>query len=339
MASIRFPLHARTIDRRTIPSGGRGRSSGIGRGLLLLLAWVSAGTAVLIAATWVLATALHARANMRSSMAFSSPTIQLAHLGLSGGGIPPQGVFIASLSPPETQAAIEPMTAPDVVAEAAVAATVSPMQVASADPAITGSLGLGAMPAPASLAPEITAVDSGTRVLPLPLPRARPKLASLQPPTDMGIKPAEEARSPRTAIYDITAQTVYLPNGERLEAHSGFGNMMDNPRYVHVRMRGATPPNTYKLTLRESLFHGVQAIRMTPVGEGTMFGRDGILAHTYMLGATGQSNGCVSFRNYPRFLQAFLRGEVDRMVVVSRLDRVPTFVARRENTRGDENAL
>jgi hypothetical protein len=130
---------------------------------------------------------------------------------------------------------------------------------------------------------------------------------------------------------------VYLPNGERLEAHSGYGNMMDNPRYVHVKMRGATPPNTYKLTLRESLFHGVQAIRMTPIGEDNMFNRDGILAHTYMLGATGQSNGCVSFRNYPRFLQAFLRGEVDRMVVVSRLDRAPTSVARRE--RGDENAL
>jgi hypothetical protein len=83
----------------------------------------------------------------------------------------------------------------------------------------------------------------------------------------------------------------------------------------------------------------VQAIRMTPIGEGNMFNRDGILAHTYMLGPTGQSNGCVSFRNYPRFLQAFLRGEVDRMVVVSRLDRAPTSVARRETTRGDENAL
>ena len=44
----------------------------------------------------------------------------------------------------------------------------------------------------------------------------------------------------RTAIYDITARTVYLPSGRRLEAHSGFGDLMDNPRYVHVRMQGAT---------------------------------------------------------------------------------------------------
>jgi hypothetical protein len=28
----------------------------------------------------------------------------------------------------------------------------------------------------------------------------------------------------RTAIYDLTARTVYLPNGRRLEAHSGFGD-------------------------------------------------------------------------------------------------------------------
>ena len=57
----------------------------------------------------------------------------------------------------------------------------------------------------------------------------------------------------RTAIYDITARTVYLPSGRRLEAHSGFGDLMDNPRHVHVRMQGATPPNVYNLTLRERL--------------------------------------------------------------------------------------
>jgi hypothetical protein len=38
--------------------------------------------------------------------------------------------------------------------------------------------------------------------------------------------------------------------------------------------------------LREELFHGVHAIRLNPVGGGNMFGRDGMLAHTYMLGAT-----------------------------------------------------
>jgi hypothetical protein len=112
----------------------------------------------------------------------------------------------------------------------------------------------------------------------------------------------------RTAIYDITARTVYLPSGRRLEAHSGFGDLMDNPRYAHVRMQGATPPNVYNLTLRERLFQGVRAIRLSPVDGSRMYGRAGILAHPYMLGANGQSNGCVSLSDYPEFLNAFLRG-------------------------------
>jgi len=135
------------------------------------------------------------------------------------------------------------------------------------------------------------------------------------------VPPLEE--DGRTAIYDITARTVYLPSGRRLEAHSGFGDLMDNPRHVHVRMQGATPPNVYNLTLREPLFHGVRAIRLNPIDGSRMYGRAGILAHPYMLGANGQSNGCVSFGDYPEFLNAFLRGEVTRLVVVERLESPP----------------
>ena len=156
-----------------------------------------------------------------------------------------------------------------------------------------------------------------------PLPRSRPKLAALTPFDGLGVAPEENFA--KTAIYDITAQVVYMPNGDRLEAHSGLGPKMDDPNHVHVRMHGSTPPNTYKLTMREKLFHGVQAIRLNPVGEGNMFGRAGILAHTYMLGPNGQSNGCVSFKDYAKFLAAFQRGEVERMVVVSRLARPPAF--------------
>jgi len=134
----------------------------------------------------------------------------------------------------------------------------------------------------------------------------------------------------RVAIYDITARTVYLPSGRRLEAHSGLGAHMDNPHHVNLRMRGATPPNVYKLTLRESLFHGVRAIRLNPIDENRMYGRAGILAHTYMLGANGQSNGCVSFSNYPAFLDAYLRGEVTRLAVVERLESPPGRLAAGE---------
>jgi hypothetical protein len=127
----------------------------------------------------------------------------------------------------------------------------------------------------------------------------------------------------RIAIYDIAAHTVYMPNGERLEAHSGLGERLDNPRYVNVKMKGPTPPNVYKLSMRERVFHGVRAIRLTPIDETKMFGRDGMLAHTYMLRNRGHSNGCVVFSNYPAFLAAFQRGDVDRLVVVEHLDRPP----------------
>jgi hypothetical protein len=121
-----------------------------------------------------------------------------------------------------------------------------------------------------------------------------------------------------TAIYDISARVVHMPNGERLEAHSGLGETMDDPRSVHLRMRGPTPPGTYDLTEREQPFHGVRALRLNPVGgSAAVYGRAGLLAHTFMLGPTGASNGCVSFRDYDKFLQAYLRGEVRRLVVVS----------------------
>ena len=132
-----------------------------------------------------------------------------------------------------------------------------------------------------------------------------------------------------TAIYDISAHTVYLPNGRSLEAHSGLGRSVDNPRNVSLKNRGSTPPNAYDLELRERLFHGVRALRLIPAGEGKMFGRDGILAHSYMLGRSGQSNGCVAFNNYPAFLRAFLDGQIDRLVVVDHLASTPRFAAAR----------
>ena len=122
-----------------------------------------------------------------------------------------------------------------------------------------------------------------------------------------------------TAVYDISAHTVYLPDGTNLEAHSGLGNRLDDPRYVREHMRGATPPNVYELALREKTFHGVQALRLKPVGGGNTFGRKGLLAHSYMLGPKGESNGCVVFKNYNAFLQAFQNGQVKRLIVLDNL--------------------
>jgi hypothetical protein len=124
-----------------------------------------------------------------------------------------------------------------------------------------------------------------------------------------------------TAIYDITARTVHLPDGTKLEAHSGLGPKMDDPRHVNVRMHGATPPHVYDLVPREALFHGVQALRLIPVGgEGAIFGRTGLLTHTYLLGPRGDSIGCISFKDYEAFLRAYQNGKVKRMVVVASID-------------------
>jgi Protein of unknown function (DUF2778) len=122
-----------------------------------------------------------------------------------------------------------------------------------------------------------------------------------------------------TAIYDISARVVYLPDGTRLEAHSGLGQALDNPRFVAERAVGPTPPHLYELTLREGSFHGVQAIRLNPVGEGGIYGRAGLLAHPFMLGPNGDSNGCVSFRDYDAFLRAYQNGQVKKIAVVAKL--------------------
>jgi hypothetical protein len=206
----------------------------------------------------------------------------------------------------------------------------------------------GAEPAPiqygvsqeASLEAPPPAASTSPALGNLPLPPAVVDLAApLPPPRPLEFaptRPLEFAPSVKpatgydkwTAVYDISAHSVYLPDGTRLEAHSGLGDRLDDPRYVDERDRGATPPNLYDLTLRESLFHGVQALRLTPIGEGSTFDRVGLLAHPYMLGPSGDSNGCVSFKDYDAFLRAFQGGEVKRLAVVARLTQEPPPVGR-----------
>jgi hypothetical protein len=135
-----------------------------------------------------------------------------------------------------------------------------------------------------------------------------------------------------TAVYDISAHAVYLPSGLSLEAHSGTGNLKDDPEHVSVPNTGATPPASYELKPRERLFHGVQALRMIPTEGSNTNGRSGLLAHSYMLGPNGDSNGCVSIKNYDRFLKAFNDGEVNHLVVVPSLSGA-ALAAQRSNTQ------
>jgi hypothetical protein len=191
---------------------------------------------------------------------------------------------------------------------------------------------------PIQVAHETASVAAAPRLAALTPPRAPmvEQHAALPPVRNKVLVPTTDSR---TAVYDISAHTVFMPNGQKLEAHSGLGDKLDNPRFVSLKNRGPTPPNIYDLALREQLFHGVRAIRLKPVDDNKMYGRDGMLAHTYMLGHNGQSFGCVSFKDYQAFLQAYLRGEVDRLVVVAHRDATATPVALLRRGHDDQYAF
>jgi hypothetical protein len=131
-----------------------------------------------------------------------------------------------------------------------------------------------------------------------------------------------------TAVYDITARVVYMPDGTKFEAHSGLGSLLDDSTRIAARNEGPTPPGIYEMKPRERLFHGVPALRMTPVEGTDTFGRTGLLVHSYMLGPNGDSNGCVSVKNYDKFLAAYRSGTVKRLAVVISIKDVQTVASR-----------
>lgn len=177
-------------------------------------------------------------------------------------------------------------------------------------------------------------------------PANEPRVASLPPQAEPQAKPSEPgildqlfgdpdraakavlAAHPNTVLYDITKRAVYMPDGTKLEAHSGFGEWLDDPDSMHRKNVGVTPPNVYAVSFREKPFHGVRALRMKPVGDGKMYGRDGILAHSFLLGEAGASNGCISIREYDTFLKAYEDGLFNQIIVVRSIDEpVPRLLA------------
>jgi hypothetical protein len=220
---------------------------------------------------------------------------------------PSAPVQVAATVPPratEARPAKNPGAAVRDMAQRAKAAVMS--VAAASKPSIVEKL-WGKPQSPTSLLAYASADASATGSIG---PSQNPALGGTQPFYDRS-----------TAVYDISARTVYLPDGTRLEAHSGLGSKLDDPRYVHVKMQGATPPHVYELTPREALFHGVPALRLTPIGgEDAIFGRRGLLAHTYMLGPNGDSNGCVSFKDYNAFLNAYRNHGIKRLAVVARVE-------------------
>ncbi|MEM8702317.1 MAG: DUF2778 domain-containing protein [Pseudomonadota bacterium] len=143
-----------------------------------------------------------------------------------------------------------------------------------------------------------------------------------------GLKGGLPGRGSGIAVYDISAAVVHMPDGTKLEAHSGIGHRKDNPKYAHVRNLGPTPPNIYDLRMRERRFHGVEAIRMTPRDLAAMKGRDGMLAHSPLLRRSNGSHGCVAFKDYNKFLKAFKAGKVKKIIVVPSMEKLPKYMAK-----------
>lgn len=323
-------------SRRISPhSTGRIVFRGLAFGIGAVAVVSVVGGCVIIAAGWMVAASVNARTGLRTTGPFASPAVALAdrrHSPLRAAGylsmakISPDSVSVPNFNL-DVKPAPMPIAASFPMGRLAMTTSELPEITNSIPPARTSELDIHRDSRPVSAAVAKPAIPD------VPLPRTRPQLAlSIEPKRALERVPVDPIPS-RTAIYDIEARTVYMPNGDKLEAHSGLGEWMDDPGSVKLKNRGVTPPNTYQLTLRESSFHGVQAIRLNPVDDDKMFGRDGILAHSYMLGPSGQSNGCVSFRDYQQFLQAFQRGEVDRIVVVTNSGREPVRAAARSPAR------
>lgn len=100
-----------------------------------------------------------------------------------------------------------------------------------------------------------------------------------------------------TAVYDISARTVYMPDGTSLEAHSGLAASLDDPAEVDEKDRGSYTSQRLQSRITGNGFPRVRALRLIPVDDQKTFGRTDLLAHSFMLGPNGDSNGCVSFRD------------------------------------------
>ena len=99
----------------------------------------------------------------------------------------------------------------------------------------------------------------GSAPFPILLPAAtmkRLRVADASAEEDSGLLSDAPAR---ITICDISAHMVYLPNGLRLEAHSGLGKYRDDPRHVSEKDRGPTFPQMFMTYQCASTFFTVFA--------------------------------------------------------------------------------
>ncbi len=146
---------------------------------------------------------------------------------------------------------------------------------------------------------------------------AKPDVSMDEDEDDAPIARPLFGRSKGVAVYDISAGVVYMPNGEKLEAHSGNRRHARQPEICACADEG--PDAARHLQGHHARIplprRGSRA--PDPVDGIAPHGRVGLLAHSYLLRKRGDSHGCVAFANYPKFLAAFKRGEIKQMVIVT----------------------
>ena len=122
-----------------------------------------------------------------------------------------------------------------------------------------------------------------------------------------------------TAVYDISARVVYLPDGTRLEAHSGLGA---GARQSALRGRARSGPDAAACLRADA------AGRLLPrrPGDTAQSGRRRrnlwprrIAGPPVHARPNGNSNGCVSFKDYKAFLRAYENGQIKKLAVVAKL--------------------
>ncbi len=254
----------------------------------------------IMGAVFVGAGALLCATAYRSAQAHESPASPPLARGTSPALPPAQPATAVSRAGPSAFAPPRPASifAPPRSDEATTAARETRLREEPTSPSIElGSLPPMPAPRPIELNSRLAAISTAC------VGTSREARVGLKPAIAWPIRPLHRRLRPQPPTPSI------CPTASGSKPIPGSGRCGTIPAHVDEKDRGATPPHLYDLTLREDLFHGVQALRLNPVGgASSIFDRVGLLAHTYMLGPNGDSNGCVSFKNYDAFLQAFQIG-------------------------------
>jgi len=186
-------------------------------------------------------------------------------------------------------------------------------------------------PAPATRRTERTPED-------FRCPLTRPELAGARP-IEISVQALEEVRPPSPRSTTSRLRCV-PPMVERSKAFRPGPTLLDDPVQCVTGIAASTPADYLRPdALRSAVPMACRRSAPTPVDENRFFGRERNLVHSYRPGSERPvERTCISFKDCLRFLQAFQRGEIDRIVVGVRVS-TGADVCRARNVRSASNTL